>query len=181
MTKIKEIRYKDNPFLTELNITTSGKRVTVNVMGDDENILVNQSTGEIKGTSVTTFRSVDDEQFVKLFTQNIALTFSLKAAGIKAFSVLAFALQKAIRTDRVTLDMYLIEEFLEDHADRDPPLKLSESTFMRGLRELEKSQIIAKTKKRGDYFINPAFVFNGDRVAFTTIIEKTKIKTKIKT
>ena len=51
-------------------------------------------------------------------------------------------------------------------------LKLSFATFMRGLKELEDAKIIAKHRKRGDYFINPNFVFNGDRIAFSTVIEK---------
>ncbi|EOB3604795.1 replication/maintenance protein RepL [Vibrio vulnificus] len=174
MSKSKEIRYKENPFLKALQITTAGKRVTVNVMGDDDNVLVNQSTGEVKGTVVTTYKAVDDEQFVKLFTQNIALTFSLNAAGIKAFNVLMFAMQSAIRTDLVALDKYMLEDFIEAHKDKKPPLKLSEATFMRGLKELENAQIIAKTMRRGQYFINPSFVFNGDRIAFNTVIERKK-------
>jgi hypothetical protein len=37
---------------------------------------------------------------------------------------------------------------------------------------MEKAQIVAKTLRQGRYFINPSFVFNGDRVAFTTMIER---------
>lgn len=174
MTKEKEIRYKENPFIDALQVTTKGKKVTVNVMGGDENVLVNQSTGEVKGTMVTTYRKVDDAQFVKLFTQNIAMTFDLKAAGIKAFNVLMFSVQNKIKTDLVPLDKYTLEDFIAYHEEQDPPvtLKLSEATFMRGLKELEKAQIIAKSVRRGNYFINPSFVFNGDRIAFTTVIER---------
>lgn len=49
---------------------------------------------------------------------------------------------------------------------------MSLPTFKRGLNELEKAQIIAKTMRQGRYFINPNFVFNGDRVAFSTVIER---------
>ena len=165
-----EVRYEENPFIEELVIRKKGKRVTVSPFGSQNQVLLNQETGEIKGTSVTTFREVDDEQFIKLFTQNIALTFNLGSAGIKAFNLLGYALQKAIREDRVSLDKYLLKEFLseDDHVN----LKLSEPTMMRGLKELEKAKIIAKTIKRGDYFVNPAFVFNGDRISFTNIIER---------
>lgn len=180
MTKEKVVRYKENPFIDALQVTTKGKKVTVNVMGGDENVLVNQSTGEIKGTMVTTYRKVDEAQFVKLFTQNIAMTFDLKAAGIKAFNVLMFSVQNKIKTDLVPLDKYTLEDFITYHEDQDPPvtLKLSEATFMRGLKELEKAQIIAKSVRRGSYFINPSFVFNGDRIAFTTVIERKKNKSE---
>ena len=39
---------------------------------------------------------------------------------------------------------------------------------------MEKAQIVAKTMRQGRYFINPNFVFNGDRIAFTTVIERKK-------
>ena len=164
------VRFKENPFLEALTVNKKDVRINVNAIGDDRNVLVNQITGEVKGTIVTTFRSVDDAKFVKLFTQNIALTFDLKSAGIKAFNVLMFTLQDRFKTDIVTLDKFALEDFIVSHEN----LRLSESTFLRGLRELESAQIIAKTMRRGTYFINPSFVFNGDRIAFTTIIERKK-------
>ena len=125
------------------------------------------------GTHVTTYKSVDGEQFVKLFTANIALTFDLKAAGIKAFSVLLWSVQnKGLFKDEVPLDVLVLDEFTEAHMDKEPPLRLSQATFLRGLAELVKAQIIAKTMRQGWYFINPNFLFNGDRVAFTTVIER---------
>ena len=68
----------------------------------------------------------------------------------------------------------MLEEFTEAHTGKEPPLRLSTATFLRGLAELVKAQIIAKTMRQGWYFINPNFIFNGDRVAFTTVIERTK-------
>lgn len=59
--------------------------------------------------------------------------------------------------------------FLENN---DSSISLSLSTFKRGLNELEQAKIIAKTIKLGDYFINPNFLFNGNRIAFTTVLEK---------
>jgi DNA-binding GntR family transcriptional regulator len=53
-------------------------------------------------------------------------------------------------------------------------MKLSIATFKRGINELENAKIIAKTIRKGWYFINPNFIFNGDRIAFTTVIERTK-------
>jgi len=179
--KEEVVRYKENPFLDALQVTTKGKRITVTTGNEARDVIVNEATGEIKGTVITTYRQVDDEQFIKLFTQNIALTFGLKSAGIKAFNVLAFSVQKGIKTDIIPLDKYTLDDFVRYHLELDPPveLKLSEATFMRGLKELEKAQIIAKCMRRGSYFINPAFVFNGDRIAFNTVIERNK-KDKIK-
>ncbi|EFG0391728.1 hypothetical protein [Escherichia coli] len=57
---------------------------------------------------------------------------------------------------------------------------MSLPTFKRGLGELVKSQILAMNKRKGFYYINPNFVFNGDRVAFTTVLEMNKSSHKDK-
>lgn len=170
---MSEGRYKTNPFLDGMLIPVKGRQVRLSKLGQDDNVLINQSTGEVLGTHVTTYKSVDSEQFVKLFTANIALTFDLKSPGIKAFSVLLWSVQnKGLSKDEVPLDALVLEEFAEAHEGKEPPLRLSPATFLRGLAELVKAQIIAKTMRQGRYFINPNFIFNGDRVAFTTVIER---------
>ncbi|ENX6659129.1 replication/maintenance protein RepL, partial [Escherichia coli] len=174
VVKMSFSRYKINPFLEDMIVPVKGKQVRLSRLGRDENILVNQSTGEIQGTHVATFKRVDGEQFVKLFTANIGLTFELSSAGIKAFGVLLWAVQnKALSKDEVDLDSFVLEDFLEAQgATNKQPLRLSLATFKRGINELEKAQIVAKTMRQGRYFINPNFVFNGDRIAFTTVIER---------
>ena len=78
---------------------------------------------------------------------------------------------RALAKDEVDLDAPVLDEFMQAQTQS---LKLSLPTFLRGLAELVKAQIIAKTIRRGRYFINPNFVFNGDRIAFTTIISRRK-------
>ena len=164
------VRYKENPFLEKMVVKAKSKQVSVSAMGRDDNILVNQTTGEVLGTHVVTYKKVDEAEFVKLFAANIALTFDLKSAGIKAFTVLIWAVQyKAIGKDIVALDSFTFDEFIEANEGQ---LTLSLATFKRGIVELEKAKIIAKTMRKGFYFINPNFVFNGNRIAFTTAIEK---------
>ena len=167
-------RYKENPFLEGMVVPVKGKQVRLSRLGRDDNILVNQNTGEVQGTHVTTYKRVDSEQFVKLFTANIGLTFELSSAGIKAFGVLVWSVQNsALSKDEVDLDTLVLEAFLQCQVSASKqPLRLSLATFKRGLNELEKAKIIAKTMRQGRYFINPNFVFNGDRIAFTTLIER---------
>ncbi len=166
-------RYRENPFLEGMTVPVKTGKVALSRLGKDDHVLVNNGTGEILGTHVTTYRKVDSEQFVKLFTANIALTFDLKPAGLKVFNVLMWAVQhNALAKDEVQLDQLTLEDFLKAHLDRDPPLVLSYSTFKRGITELENAKILAKTMRKGRYWINPNFCFNGDRIAFTTVIER---------
>ena len=174
--KLSVVRYKTNPFLDDLVVNLREKQVRLGALGKDSHVLVNQSTGDSQGTHLVTYRQVDSEQFLKLFTRNIALTFDLTSPGIKAFNVLCWAVQVgALAKDEVALDSFALDEFLSAHKDRDPPLKdFSLATFKRGLAELETAKLIAKTLRKGRYFVNPSFVFNGDRVAFSTVIERKK-------
>lgn len=165
-------RYKNNPFVSGMVVNVKKRQVRLSTLGRDNNILINQDTGEVSGTHLTTYKRVDTEQFVKLFTANIAMTFDLTAAGIKAFSVLLWAVQNtAPGKDEVDLDQLTLDEFMKAHLDQKLTQKLSLPTFRRGIAELENAKIVAKTLRKGRYFINPNFVFNGDRVAFTTVIE----------
>jgi len=169
--KITDYNYKNrfdkNPFLNDMILNFTSKQIKISTIGNDDNVIVNQTTGEIRGTHVVTYKKVDSEEFIKLFTKNIALTFELKAAGIKSFNVLIWTMQqKAIDRDIVTLDSYTLNDFLAVNH-----LSLSSATFSRGLTELVKSKILAKTRRKGDYYINPNFIFNGNRIAFTTAIE----------
>ncbi len=169
--KITDYNYKNrfdkNPFLDDMILNFTSKQVKISAIGNNDNVIVNQTTGEIKGTHVVTYKKVDSEEFIKLFTKNIALTFELNAAGIKSFNVLIWTMQqKAIDRDIVTLDSYTLNDFLDVNH-----LSLSSATFSRGLTELVKSKILAKTRRKGDYYINPNFIFNGNRIAFTTAIE----------
>jgi hypothetical protein len=168
-------RYDSNPFIGDMIVPMKGRQVRLSTLGGSDNVLVNQATGEIQGTHLTTFKKVDGEQFVKLFTANIAMTFDLTAAGIKTFSVLLWVVQqRAISRDQVDLDALMLEDFINSHLGSEKPLRLSITTFKRGLNELEEAKIIAKTMRKGRYYINPNFVFNGDRIAFTTLIERKK-------
>lgn len=168
-------RYTSNPYINGSILAPVGKKqVTISPFkraADSTISLVNTGSGEIMGTAVVTYKRVDTEQFIKLFAQNIGMAFELSSAGIKALTVLIWAVQKsAINIDVITLDVYTLEDFLKANADR--KLKLSDITFKRGLTELCKANIIAKARRLADYYINPYFMFNGDRLAFATVLEK---------
>lgn len=164
-------RYKENPFRGELYFPTKNKQIKISRLGEDNNIIINQDTGEyLGGTSVVTFKTVDATRFVKVFTENIKLAFDLTQAGQKVLYVLFWAVQRQIMKDRVEMSQFTLSSFLEQNQD----LKMSLPTYWRGLRELVNAQILAMTERKGDYFINPNFVFNGDRVAFTTVLEREK-------
>jgi hypothetical protein len=167
-----DARYKLNPFTDQLIVKTKTKKLSVSSkFGADDDVFINHTTGELLQTNVTTYRKVDDEEFVKIFAQNIAMTFNLTSAGIKAFNILLWCVQyHAIGKDIVQLDDYTLDDFILKNEDR----KMSRATLYRGIKELIKAKILARQVKMGFYFINPSFCFNGDRIVFMNAIERKK-------
>lgn len=162
-------RYEHSPFSPKtMVIPKKGKAIKIaSSLGKNKDIaLINTASGEEFETHISTYRTVDSDRFIKIFTQNIKMIFDLSATGIKAFNVLLFAMQYQSRdNDIVDLDKLTLEDFVKETNKN-----MSLATFYRGLNELENNQIIAKHLRKGRYFINPHFVFNGDRIAFTTVL-----------
>lgn len=170
---IKTVRHKSNPFLQDFEFEIGSKSVRISALGKEENVVVNRVSGEVTGTHVVARKRVDTTKFVKTFADYMSFTFDLSKAGNKALRVLMWAVKEsAIGKDIVVLDSVALDAFLRCY--NDPPLVLSNSTFNRGIAELEKAKLIAKTARVGHYYINPACIFNGSRFAFTTVIEKQK-------
>jgi len=168
-------RFKENPFIEDLEIKVGDKMIHISPMGKDTDVmLLNKETGETKTTQLVSYKKVEKDKFVKLFSQNIAMIFDLGMAGIKAFNVLIRETQKpyVINRDIVLLGTYEHKEFLEEN----PVKNFAYRTFQRGINELVHCKIIAPSIRKGYYFINPAFIFNGERLEFTNVIEMDKGK-----
>lgn len=168
--KSQRIEYKENPFTQSLTVKTRSKTVTIQASDrmNTEYAIVNQDTHEVKSTHIATYKQVDDDQFVKLFTQNIAMIFDLSQAGRKTLDMIMHVMQRtAISKDEVYIDDNVRADFTEMFS-----LKLSKTTMYRGIAALEDANIIAKSVKTNIYFLNPNIVFNGDRLVLTQAIER---------
>lgn len=147
--------YPTSPFLPSVDVKT--KRVT-NKRGDMT--LINKSTGEIQ-TEIAGFweaKTVDSTQFVKLYVKGVKALTELTNSGTKVFEVLYRLMQdKAIEKDKIYLSFNIVDQDLTP---------ISEATFYRGLKELINKDFIASCDEVCWYWINPDFIFNGDRMAF---------------
>lgn len=146
--------YDSNPFLVD--VKTKTRRVT-NKRGDM--MLVSSNTGEISAPIAGFWEAeeVDSTRFIKLFVNGVKALKELTGAGTKVFEVLYLRVQDNIGKDRVFMS----------YSDLDQKLTpMSSSTYKRGLSELIEKKFIAGTPTQGWYWLNPDFVFNGDRLAF---------------
>lgn len=146
--------HETNPFMVE--VKTKTRRVT-NKRGDM--MLVSADTGEIQ-TPIAGFweaEEVDSTKFVKLFVNGVRALKELTGSGTKVFEVLYLRIQENIGKDRVFLSFTDLDQ---------AATPMSHSTYKRGLAELIQKGFLAATPTQGWYWLNPDYVFNGDRLAF---------------
>lgn len=147
------VLYEESPFLH--TVKTRTKRV-LNRRGDM--MLVNTSSGEIQSQVAGFWESkeIDSACFIKLFVSGVRALAELTSAGSRVFEVLYLNMQKSIGTDEAYLS----------YTGLPKGVTMGRSTFSRGLSELIDKNFIAPQPKVGWYWINPDYVFNGDRLAF---------------
>ena len=109
-------------------------------------------------------QEVDKTQFVKLYVNGVKAFKDLTGAGTKVFEVLYLRVQAGIGKDVVYLSFHDINQLVTP---------MSESTFMRGMRELVAKAFIAESMSPTKYFLNPDYMWNGDRLAF---VKEFKVK-----
>lgn len=158
--------YDRNPFIGNAvaNTKTGVKRISNK--GGDRMMVVSETTGEIVAPAgFWQAQEVDKSQFVKLYINGVKALRDLTGAGTKVFEVLYLEVQKNIGKDAVWLAHSMIDQELSP---------MSESTFMRGMRELIEKGFVAESVTQNRYFINPDYMWNGDRLAF---VKEYRLKT----
>lgn len=146
--------YKKNPFVGAGMVKSKTRRLT-NQKGD---MMVVGETGEIIAPAAGFWQAqeVDAAKFVKLYVNGVRAFTELTNAGTKVFELLYLEVQKNIGKDRVYLSFAALDE----------SAKLSQATFTRGMKELIEKKFVAPTEAIAWYWLNPDFMWNGDRLAF---------------
>lgn len=150
--------YASNPFLADAAINTKTGVKRISSKGGEQMMVISQDTGEvIAPAGFWHAQEVDKSQFVKLYINGVKAFKELSGAGTKVFEVLYLAVQDAISKDTIYIN------FLSLNQGMTP---MSESTFHRGMKELIEKSFLAESQLGGWYFINPDFLWNGDRLTF---------------
>lgn len=146
--------HRSNPFMFEL--TTKTRRV-INKRGNM--MLINSETGEIQANIAGFWEGheVDSTKFIKLFIKGVKALKELTSAGTKVFEVLYLQVQNEVGKDKVYMSFNMVDQALTP---------MSTATYDRGIRELIEKGFIAATPNVGFYWLNPSYIWNGDRLAF---------------
>jgi len=156
-------RYKKNPWLKETALqTVTGTRIITAKGGEkDCKFIVSSKTNEIEGiTGFYTRKTVDKTHFLKLYADGIRAMAGLSTAGMKVFMLVY---DKVTSDEGFNKDIILLNyDMLSDDEQKEFGLR----TFQRGITDLIKHDFLAETMQFGVYFINPTYIYNGDRLAF---------------
>ncbi|MBR6510762.1 MAG: replication protein [Phascolarctobacterium sp.] len=174
MARRKVPKYRENPFLEHtLEVSTSGyKPIYSNTVSGENCVMVGQITGELKGSAGIFYRKeVDKSEFVKLYAEGVGAIMQLKSPGKKVFQLIYEQLYGKEGVGKIQI--VLVYDMLSDEQRKN----MSRATFFSGINENLKHNIIAETYAAGVYFINPAFIFNGDRLAIVKeyVVKKTNL------
>lgn len=150
--------FKENPFVQEAIENQKGGVKRIIGKTQDRMMVVSGDTGEvIAPAGFWQYQEVDKTQFVKLYINGVKAIADLSPAGTKVFALLYTEMQKNVGKDKVYLSFSAMDK---DEAG------MSQATFTRGMKELIEKNFVAPTVGVGWYFINPDYMWNGDRLAF---------------
>ena len=155
----------ENPFVDGVS---GEKTKRTEMLYADGRVVMNPETGELEDTlGVARVKWVDSEQFVKVYLANLNVFFELgKAAQRVCEFAMAQVATRAINQGEVILSFPEYQDYFQGKQGGTRP------TFMRGLQELAAKNLIAKSRTRDVWFINPAVMFNGDRARFVTEVRR---------
>lgn len=151
-------KYTTNPFVTGAVANTKQGIKRISNKSGDRMMVVSETTGEIMAPAgFWQAQEVDKTQFVKLYVNGVKAFKDLTGAGTKVFEVLYLRVQEGVGKDVIYLSFHDVNQLVTP---------MSESTFMRGMRELVAKGFIAESMSPTRYFLNPDYMWNGDRLAF---------------
>lgn len=152
------IKYNHNPFITNAVENTKPRVKRISNKDGNRMMVVCENTGEIVAPAgFWQAQEVDKAQFVKLYINGVKAFKELTGAGTKVFEVLYLKVQEFIGRD------FLYLSFVEIDQQVTP---MSKATFMKGMKELIIKGFIAESMAQNKYYLNPDYMWNGDRLAF---------------
>lgn len=152
---------RENPFAKQALVQLGNYIATRQISGrnSDERAVLRAVDDKGEPLASTVFfrtQVVDTETFAKVYQLGFQAFADLKPSVMKVFQ---FVINQ-LRPDNDKFNIY-VEDIIE-------ATKLHKATIYRALAVLCEREIIARGRSEYDYYINPMYVFNGDRVTFIT-------------
>ncbi|AIO49463.1 hypothetical protein DM44_2677 [Burkholderia cepacia] len=171
--------YAENPSIAQAMINTKKGFKPIFSKDSQTNISIYEENEEdLKSITLdfTTKRVVDKDQFIKIYIHSLPALSDLKNSTKILFQYILMSLSEEVGKDRLYLSYGSYVEFVEKY-----PLltKVSRATYFNCLNELIEKKILFKSTLTNIFFINIAYVFNGDRLRFITEYQLKKEKSLV--
>jgi len=148
-------KHSKNPFLRSVRSQEGEKRATQKL---ENLVLTNSETQETVATGgIWTGVKYDRTPFVKLFAEGFLTLSKLTSPGLRVLEILLAEVQKNKEADLAYLSHTALDQSTH---------KIDKNSFSRGVNNLIEHQFIARSTKPNLFFINPAKIWNGDRLYF---------------
>ena len=177
MARRKSEKFSSNPFIKELMDNSEPTWRSKTVAAKNGTLLVtNPHTGEIPdeiraGRGIVLAERVEANEFVKIYARGINEVAALSSAGLKVLYLFLNAVRGGKpNKDKVTMYYPALTE--EERS------KMSYRIFLNGVNNLIDNKFIAESIVPNEFYINPDFVFNGNRLALIKLYEVKNEKTK---
>lgn len=164
-------RYDQNPFVKDgtFSVPTRMRRNNQIVTAQGPATL-RIGDDDYEAAQIVSVKEVDTELFVKFFVGQIKAFFDLSPTAIKMLLILIRIVGQPQykNVDKVILTEAIAREIALANGQK----PFGKTSYFRAVNELISFGFIAPTTTPPFYYINPALVFNGDRVRFITELRK---------
>jgi len=163
---------RENPFLekavAEMKVSIKRQTIRPKNRGGEANLMLVDGLGAEHGEATFVRQvEVDEEEFTKLFRKGVAQISGLSTRGTKVWLYICDQLKPG-----ATSVHFLPAQCLEHTGYK------TRGNILSGLAELLEASIIARSQDSSLYFINPAVMFNGNRITFAKSYIKKQIVKK---
>lgn len=152
------IRHETNPFLPAASAGTNEgtKRRAIKSKDGSQMTVSSQDGSFVAPAGFWYTQEVDKTQFVKLYVNGVKAFTGLTSAGARVFELIYLSVQKSIGKDIIYISFSEIDQSVS---------QIPKTTFLRGMKEVCVKGFLAESKTQNKYFVNPDYIFNGDRLA----------------
>jgi hypothetical protein len=166
---------RENPFLaqvvSELKVVVKRQTLRPKNGGGNTDLMLVDGVGTEHGEATfQTTKEVDIKEFTKMYHEGVVAAGGLSVRGTKVWYYIFDELQVG-----ATSFHFMVGKCLEHTGYK------TRGNILSGLAELLAASIIARSQDSSLYFINPAYMFNGDRVTFAKTYIKKQLKEKYPT
>ncbi|VWB72759.1 hypothetical protein BPS26883_03460 [Burkholderia pseudomultivorans] len=159
-------KYKENPSIAQAMVNTKkGAKPIFNQGSGTDFSVYSHNSEEMKSIALdfVSKKVVDRDKFIKIYIHSLPVLSELKNSTKILFQYILMSLSEEVGKDQI----YMSYDDYSVNVSQWPLMaKVSRTTYFSCINELLAKGVIYKSYKTNIYFINIAYIFNGDRLTF---------------